>query len=772
MQIVESFKKYLIEYVPRMVVKFGGDASKYSTLQDEKYADMFIAASLGKDSIYTYKDYSDVIESSVLGLTKVEIDKYKHNPTELPIDKQRTLVKLKRAFTISSYVERNNYYRMLNGQPDIDDTDSIYLSDAQYEQYSIGEYSSDGTFKPNRLPLHKIDPNVCKLMDSDGLLAKISESYPTKKYIQYLGEKRIDIVKARTADNYDLLYFPKDSLNDIFYSKFIYTYDECKEYFLTVIYNRHMSERYDRYDRYIGFSILTMTIQRMSVSLFENMIFRDFFDLDTIRLFLASYNVPYAELGIVRLRTIAKNLNKLLLNKGTSQVIFDILSLIDIGNYSIYKYVLVKQHKLDANGKPIFKYKTEIDENGDEVRVLDKEAMYDLYFNEIDIASDDPDISADSGTYSSTYETFVADDPTWINDSDLLNKLLNDDINWINTKYMNIKMLYKFQDMMFESAYLFRMLVDKKSETSNISMTFDSISRNSVNLFDICILLMCLVCKLVNMKPNLLNTPSKLLAVKGFDFKIGFDKVRDELAKMSNKLTPDLNDFISEYIPTSVSNPSDVNNLYANIKDLSELLTAAMNETNDKDMYYLYKKMYDTVLVTEVNNTLFNLPDGTTPSYYDEYLREYSPDVYEYYQQQTPETVPDSISYIVDKLSTAFSDIKYLRNMSSVDQKTIENVIKLIKYFKSYTIDIKNMSVVYMMDSRYYNTIRLVEFIRMSGTAHMSEDDLKPVYEILSSYMGINTRESSEIFEYINNSRCILSGSDRCETKELFMRIQ
>ena len=755
-----------------MVVKFSGDANKYSTLNDEKNADMFIAASLGKDSIYTYNDYSDVIESSILGLTKVEIEKYKNNPTELPMDKQKTLIKLKRASIISSYDERNNYYRKLNGQPDIEDADSIYLSDAQYEHYSIGEYSSDGTFEPNRLPIHKIDPNICKLMDSDGLLDRLSEMYPNKKYIQYLGEKRIDIVKARTADSYDLLYFPKDNLNDIFYSKFIYTYDECKEYFLTVIYNRHMSERYDRYDRYIGFSILTMTIQRMAVSLFENMIFRDFFDLDTLRIFLSSYNIPYSELGIVRLRTIAKNLNKLLLKKGTSQVIFDILSLIDIGNYSLYKYVLVKQHKLDKDGKPIFKYKTEIDEDGNEIKVLDKAAMYDLYFNEIDIASDDPDVSADSGTYSSTYETFVADDPTWINDSDLLNKLFNDDINWINTKYMNIKMVYKFQDLMFESAYLFRILVDKKSETSNISMTFDSISGNSVNLFDICILLMCLICKLVNMKPNLLNTPSKLLAVKGFDFKVGFDKVRTELAKMSSKLTPDLNDFIDELIPTNVSSPSDVNDLYSNVKELSELLTTAMNETDNKDMYYLYKKMYDTVLVTEVNNTLFNLPDGTTPSYYYEYLREYSPDVYEYYQQQTPETIPDSISYIVDKLSTAFSDVKYLRNMSSADQKTIENVIKLIKYFKSYTIDIKNMSVVYMMDSRYYNTIRLIEFIRMSETMHISEDDLKPIYDILSSYININTRECSEIFEYINGSHCILSGSDRCESRELFMRIQ
>lgn len=772
MQIVESFKKYLIEYVPRMVVKFNGRANKNYDLENEKIANTYIAASLGKDSIYTYSNYSDVIDSPVLGFTISEIAKYSNDITSMPLPKQKTLVNLKRASVISSYVEKNNYYRMLNGQPDFDDMDYIYLTDEQYERYDIGRMSEDGEFIPNRIPIHEIDASICKAMNNDGLIDNLSKLYPDKKYIAYLGEKRIDIVKARTADNYDLLYFPKDSLNDIFYDKFIYTYDECKEYFLTVIYNRHLSDMYDMYDSFIGFSILTMTVQRMIVSLFENMIFRDFFDLDTIRIFLSSYGVPYSELGIVRLRTIAKNLNMLLLKKGTSQVIFDILSLIDIGDYSIYRYILVKQHKLDSNGNPIFVYKTETDSEGNEITVLDKSAMYDLYFNEIDIASDDPDISANSGTFSSTYESFIADDPTWINDSELMNKLLNDDINWINTKYMNIKMLYKFQDMMFESAYLFRILLDKKSETSDIKIRFDLISKNDVNLFDICILLMCLICKLVNMKPTLLSTPSKLLAIKGFNFKTGFAKLRTELNGMSDRITPELRKFINTSIPVNVSTPSDVNNLYANVKELSELLTIAMNETKDHEMYYIYKQLYDTILVTDVNNSVFNLSDGSTPSYYYDYLKEYSPDVYNYYMGQTADTVPDSISYIVDKLSYILSDVKYLRNMNSVDQKTIENIIKLIKYFKSYTIDIKTMSVVYMMDSKYYNVIRLIDSLKMATSMKLSEFDLLPIYNILSAYVNTNICEDSRIYEYIYNSNCIVRGSDRSETNEILQRIQ
>lgn len=771
MQIVESFKKYLIDYVPRMVTKSDNLAHTFYNLDDERKADMYVAASLEKDSIYTYSNYSDVLSSAVLGFTLDEISKYKDDITSLPKSKQQILVRLKRASIISSYIEKNNYYRMINGQPDIEDTDFVYLRDDQYEAYGIGEYRGE-VFIPNRLPIHKIDESICKVMESDGAIALLKKQYPDKKYLDYVGERRIDIVKARTAGNYELLYFPKDSINDIFYNKFIYTYDECKEYFMTVIYNRHLSDRYSMYDRYIGFSILTMTIQRMAVSLFENMIFRDFFDLDTLRIFLSSYNIPYSELGITRLRTIAKNLNKLLLKKGTSQVIFDILSLIDIGNYSIYRYILVKQHKLDDNGKPIFVYKTEKNSNGEDVQVLDKSKMYDLYFNEIDISSDDPDISANSGTFSSTYESFIADDPTWVNDSNLMTKLLNDDMNWVNTKYMNVKLLYKFQDMMFESAYLFRLLLDKKNETSGVAISFDSISKDPISLFDICILLMCLICRLVNMKPTLLSTPSTLLAIKGFNFKSGFTKLRDELLKVNDKLPSDLQEFIRLSIPSTISSPSDVNNIYSNIRELSELLTTAMNETTDKDMYYLYKQLYDTILVTDINNSLFKLPDGSIPKYYSDYLKEYNTDVFEYYDSQTSETVSDSISYIVDKLSSVLLDVKYLRNLSSVDQQTIENVIKLVKYFKSYTIDIKNMSVVYMMDSKYYNVIRLIDYLRMSVTESISESDWKIMYDTLSSYIDIDISEYTNIYEYVQNSKCTVITSDKSECRESLIRIQ
>ena len=75
----------------------------------------------------------------------------------------------------------------------------------------------------------------------------------------------------------------------------------------------------------IGFMILHMTIQRMISTTFKVMLDRDFYDLETCRMFLESYKIPFEKLFTLnQQKMIIKNLNLLLMNKHTPNVLYDV----------------------------------------------------------------------------------------------------------------------------------------------------------------------------------------------------------------------------------------------------------------------------------------------------------------------------------------------------------------------------------------------------------------------------------------------------------------
>ena len=83
----------------------------------------------------------------------------------------------------------------------------------------------------------------------------------------------------------------------------------------------------------IGFMILHMTIQRMISTTFKVMLDRDFYDLETCRMFLESYKIPFEKLFTLnQQKMIIKNLNLLLMNKHTPNVLYDVLDLLGYKN--------------------------------------------------------------------------------------------------------------------------------------------------------------------------------------------------------------------------------------------------------------------------------------------------------------------------------------------------------------------------------------------------------------------------------------------------------
>ena len=717
--------------IPKMVVKMNNKAKEYETLDIMKKADIFVAASLKIDTFNAYRYSIDSNTLIKLGIFSREERQRILNDARI-LEKEYghlmpQLMEYERKKTIEEYVEMNPYYRTINGQPELGDMDFIYPDVKLLEEYGFIEtYPSDDY--ANRTPLHLLPPDTLMAMEDAGIIDDIQSQYPTKAYVSYVASRKVPIVEARRAHNFELLYFPRQDSNNRFYRDFLFYYEEAREYFTSAIYNHQFAAKYEYYDGFIGLMILTMTIQRMISNLFKIVVERDFYDLATLRLFLESFGVPFVDIfTLQQQRMLVKNLNILLMKKQGTSVMYDILDLLGYDSFQLSKYVLVKQHKMyqenvESDFKPVFTYKSTVDEQGISLLSIDAPSTFDYYFVGIDMKENDVRLVDTTAENSYIYSEFTANDPTWIDDEDLATRLEESDFNFIETKYADIAVNIRMQEKMFEMVYLSRMLLDKAKETDNIKVSLARISENPFSLLEIEVFLVCLMCKNNRMVPNILRRPSQILAVLGFDFTDDIEKIKNDIIKENDdwkyRHGVDLYDMeVIEYLKTvTFTTAKDVNDFYVNIRDLEEFLSYAMLTTHSVDAYHAYRKLYNTIMITQITDESYQDSFGNPIYRYDEYLKELNIELYTVLQGLTKEQCPDYINYIATKFSTLFEDTEYMGLMDLGDAALIEGILKIIRTFKSLTLELKDLDIVYVFDSRTRNTMRLFAKMRLEST--------------------------------------------------------
>lgn len=717
LEIINSFKKYLKEVIPNMVYKSVREADQYETQSSRLKGDEYVGAVLQMDSFLSYSSYSTTVLQQAGINDKDLIEAIHEDTTNIPFQYRDKVVEMKRREIISNYEEENDYYRRLSGYPNVGDS-YIYLPPSVLNAYGYFQDKEEDYINDNwdkLTPIHKLPQDILNGMDKSGYLKDLYDDYNEDgydvRYILHLGFKRISIVTARTAGHYEIIYLPRPENSNRFIRDFSLYYEEARGYFLTQIYNNHFSAEYEFYEGYMGFFILVMTIQRMINSLFEVMIERDFYDNETCRMFLNAYGVPFIDIFTFnQQKTIVKNLNILLKNKCTSQVLYDILSLLEYDNIDITKYLLVKQHKTvavtdDDEPKPIFIYKTILDEDGNIGYELDKTMIYDYYFYGVDMNEKDINLEEINNASSHRYKPFTENDELWVEDELLITKLQEADINFTETKYTNISITLRMQKIMFEHVYLQKMLCDKANETSRIKVEIPLITTLPVSLFEMEIILICLLCKHNGVEPDLLKEPTDVLSVLGFNFDADLEAIRNEITSNPRIYSQKLVNYINNirFVTTG-----DVDNMYRNVRMLADLLIEGMQATASEKVYHAYKKLYLTLMVTDIHNEVFVLPDGTIPDTYMDWLKAYDHVVYEYIESLSVEACVDKINYITTKMTTMFTSTKYLKYLNPIDKTVIEGILRILRWFKSYTLDIRELEVLYLFDSRYYNLMKMI----------------------------------------------------------------
>lgn len=760
--------------VDSSVVKFNKTAKDNETLDSTRNADTYISAMMETDSFRTYANFDiEALENAGLKEPEYDLAKLSKDKNLIPQNKRDAVVKAQRKFIIDTYVELNNYYRMLNGQPDKEITSDkfVYLDESVEDKYEI----------PHGTPLHRVDKDILAELELTGEFKKavaaateLNKSRTTAEqisleYLNHLGHKSIPLLTAREALNFMILRIDKN-VPEEFYTSFLTIYDQCREYFTSVLYNSEYSAQYDYYDNFMGLCIMIMTIQRIIANTFKYGIQRDFYDWSFIQAMYKMYNIPFIEdLSMDYHMILLKNLNHLLRYKSTDKVLFDICSLLGHERMNIFKYYLIKQHRLDQDGNPIFYYNKIVDEEGNVTYEEDKERMYQFYFQAVNLRERNITQALLDKKNKMDYREVTISDPYWWEDDDLNHTKFDTEFNYIETKYLSLNLMYKMTEMLFEITYVFRMMMDKKEDLSKFKMALPKIyQEKEFDLYDVIIFLICLTCKKNGFKSYTITTPSKTSHIYGFNFNPEDIKYVKEIINDNKDLVDP--EILKYFRNLDILQASDINRLFEQIREFNDYIVDKMATTHDVRQYEIYRKIFTIMIVSETQTDMFTIkgPDGEekVATSYLEYLKYSDPILGMIAENVEPGDIGGMIDHILVQINDMVESLQYLFLINGDDSPVFMAIAELLRFFKSYTVDLRSFNILYLFDSRVYNMIKIFGDI-YSITANMQVDDeMRMLYfdeinklsvgDSLEDFLSMHDEYNQFITIYHNDKNLIL----------------
>ena len=697
----ELFLSELLRISSNIVWKDPKKVQMYESNVDSIEVEQYKLAVQGKltfDLVYKF-DVDALINA---GIDPYKAQYYSDDSDGIPEEFRNICTQKQMEYILENYNEENDYYRMLNGLPALEDNEYFY--NTEYPDISDG-----------LTPIHKLDISQLYQLESVGFIEKLIEDNPDKKYLNFLTDKKISIYTARQAADFSILWMESSGLGNL-QEDFKEVYNSCRYMTMNVYYSKTFNQNNPEYTGYIGMNILFMTIMQMMHRFLDTDITRDFYDEESIRLIYDSYGVPfYSAIPMEYHKKIVKNMNILMSHKGSTNVFYDLFDVFGFSDMSVFEFYMFKKHRFE-NGKPIFVK----DEDGN----YDLEKMYEIDFAKVTLYND-PMNEMMSDRNHVEYEKLTEPDPYWFDTKDLREKIFSEEYNFMESKYLGIQTTFNLMKILYECTYYLKMIIDNRA-LLNATFVYNNAIKRNCNIFDLVIYTCDIVCKMYGFEGNIPSSPHSIGKVMGFNFK-------DDLITLKENITKD--DYLKNdtqlltYLETmNVDSLASIEKVYGNMTELRMYLSNKMADTDIPDEYWAYYNLYNTLMYSEYVNDVFSKTDGTTAESFSDLLKEINPELYKRIHSSS-ESV-DLATELSDSLYLLKSSCTHLKNIQYADNINIDTIIeylfKLLDFFKSAKADLTGYEIVYSLVSRTENIMKLMNMIDRIYDNHRSD----PQYSI------------------------------------------
>lgn len=713
------------------VVKKQSEFRKYEDAEYSKQYDLFRLCHFKLDTIPSHTYTIDELTS--FGIDEELAISYINNKylmeTELDENTKTMLLSFKRNKVLNSYIEKNEYVRILAGMPPLSiPTLSIKLN----------EFISSLDISQVRL-----DMNIWELTDIEiqrvyklkGSLDFIYEKYPYE-FIKYLHRKS-SIIEIRDANEYALIRCGHYDVPSEYEELYEEMYNKGKLYFLYVLKNEFYQAQFPNYEilciLYLIFSAGTQTAIKASYEII------DFSDKEFITAYLNSNGIDYIDLPQTLMGKFIEKLSTLIALKGSKQCLLDIKDIFDVN--TIYRYVLKKNIKIDNY----------------DISTPNSE-KYDISFVRVPLGETNIRKVFENEEYIS-YADMVEDDPLWgVGDDNLYDKLIETEFNYLETKYISIENMMEITKNTYQYTSLFRYILNNPDISSGYTFTYKRGEWFNMDVFQGFLYISLLIIKMRGYEDVLPDT------IDGISYVMGWNEIEPSKLIWRFKILFTKEEFRNT--PFYLKSISDVKDVYSFMdvfmgwQHAMSTIDKVLANTSDYEEYSFIKSLKSSIEVAKTLPAVYTV-DGNKFTTYEGYLRYMNPPIGTVLDNLSTDNnraaYQDEIVYIIDlinKVLNSTNDTKISPSLSTLDDIRDEyggNINKLLKevlkYFISMSVTIKDFSLVFKIDNttdrfavlekfRSHGNIKRAEVMNVFGDTLHSHNNRK-MYDSFENDGGI-----------------------------------
>ena len=716
-----------------IILKDEQRADENETVESLKQSDIYANIIRGTYNFTMFK-YDLLMLKKIPTLSRRDCLNYARDNSLIPDSIKPQLTEIAKDEFLKNYEELNNYYRMLAGLPDLGDP-GIYLTEEDLNSITVN-FVNDG------YPIHKLSKDQILILESFGIIDKYKNMYPEKKYLNHLGEKKIDPNFARQAEKFSILYIPPVETTEV-YNKFVERIEINRVYFLQTVYSEAYKYRNDYYDRIIMIMIIVQAFDDMIIRSPEYIIRRDVFDLRTIQYIFESCGVEFfPEIPLKYQKRLVKNLNRLIKYKSCDKNLIDISKLFGFDNIMLFKYYLMKIPLMDDKGE----YRHDIKEDpktGEDIDDVDYN--YELKFLRVPFEDGSFDQCIRDKRNWKDYDEIAGEDIYWqgfYTKEYVKHTIAERVFNARISKYISVAAVYSVAEMSFELSYFINMILYSNVDLSMVKLQIPELNTNTeFELVDLLITLYSLMYLYNEKQDNIIYDPVQALAIKGFNFEANLEVISSDLANKG--ITPEDVGIDGFKNPNTILTFDQLIDVYRSNKKVYQYLQEAMYNANNKREYDIYHDLYESLFVTKCNFSYFNKygTNGKAPKTYREVLANKCAPLYTIIKECESITkksdrqieISKYINYITENIYIYLDkdEFKYIfQNIPTVSLDYIkEYLFKVIMFFKSHKVDLIYTNNIYIFDDIYENHIPVIDDMFYNVTEEFTEfiksDDFK-----------------------------------------------
>ena len=486
----------------------------------------------------------------------------------------------------------------------------------------------------------------------------------------------IDPYISRLAKDLDIVYTPSALIaSNSYLEGYRSIYKQCLTYFYATGYAKSMEEL-PNYRKFCLMVINFMGYTNFMAKWLKNPFDVDLMTEEMLDKFTISFGISYfKKLPLQYKRKIAKNLNKLISNKGTDRVVIDILDIFDFSNINIFKYFLVNDEFIevaDSEGK------------------LTKKVVKNPRF----IAHNIKEKSLSESIKANSYKTITIDEATT---SDAQWQVSEEQIaaanfDYVQTKYFSVDSGFELYKEGLGTVFIFNLIQKirkdyRYAEALNVVSTL--ISPNSITLEDLLLTFQVITLDYHDIDDIIqfdLNNIAKVFSFTSKDDNsLNKTVFGSDVAKWTLK---DLNTVTNYNFETLISIYQQNFNIYSNYKD-------KMAKSIDIKEFNNLKKLHQYKFIEKLN---FDLFEGF--SHYTNYIKSRNLDLYNYIMSTREIEDSETRKTAQEKQITAITDIlnEYLTGITLYFSSTSLDILssylrEVIEVFKSFTVSLKELDL-------------------------------------------------------------------------------